>query len=254
MRKHLVIPDTQVKPGVPLDHLDCCGRYIVDKKPDVIVQIGDFADMASLSSYDVGKKSYEGKRYKADIEIAQEGMRRLLGPMREYNEWARKNHKPRYKPEMHLFLGNHEDRITRAIEDDPKLEGWISLSDLNYEAWGWIVHPFLEPACIDGVMYCHYFPSGQLGRPCTSARAILSKYHMSCFSGHQQGRDIAYGKRADGKTITAIIAGSFYQHDEQYLNPITNNHWRGVYVLHEVEDGSFDEMAVSLRYLRSRYV
>ena len=73
--KHLIIPDTQVKRGVDLSYLEWIGKYIVDKKPDVIVQIGDFADMPSLSSYDVGKKSFEGRRYKDDIEAAE---RKLL--------------------------------------------------------------------------------------------------------------------------------------------------------------------------------
>lgn len=64
----LVIPDCQVKPGVPLDHMSWIGKLIVDKKPDVIVNIGDFADIPSLSSYDVGKKSFEGRRYVDDLE------------------------------------------------------------------------------------------------------------------------------------------------------------------------------------------
>ena len=253
MRKHLVIPDCQVKPGVPLEHLDWLGQYIVAKKPDVIVQIGDFADMESLSFYDVGKKAFEGRRYKNDIDVVRQGMAKLLGPLHSEQSKAIKNHRERYQPTLVLTLGNHEDRITRAIESDPKLEGVLSLEDLKYQEDGWEVHPYLEPVIIDGIVYNHYFPSGQMGRPCTSARAILNKYHMSCFAGHQQGRDIAYGKRADGKTITAIIAGSFYQHEETYLNPVTNNHWRGIYVLHEVEDGSFDEMAVSLNYLKRKY-
>lgn len=46
-RRHLVIPDVQAKDGVPLDHLEWIGRYIADKRPDVIVCIGDFADMPS---------------------------------------------------------------------------------------------------------------------------------------------------------------------------------------------------------------
>jgi hypothetical protein len=73
-------------------------------------------------------------------------------------------------------------------------------------------------------------------------------------AGHLQGRDVAYGKRADGKSITAIIAGSFYQHDEDYLSPLGNQHWRGVYMLHEVVDGQMDEMPVSLNYLLRNYV
>jgi hypothetical protein len=241
-KKHLVIPDCQVRPGVSLKHLEWVGRYIAEKKPNVVVQIGDFADMASLSSYDTGKRCFEGRRYRKDIAIVQEAMAIFKAGM------------GKFKPSrLVLCLGNHEDRITRAIDSDPKLDGTISLADLGYEKFGWEVIPYLKPIRIDGVTYCHYFPSGQLGRPCTSARAILSKYHQSCVAGHQQGRDIAYAKRADGKAITAIIAGSFYLHDESYLNPITNNQWKGVYMLHEVRNGSFDEMAVSIGYLKRKY-
>jgi len=253
MIKHLVIPDCQVRSGIPTDYLAWLGQYIIHKKPDVIVQIGDFADMPSLCSYDVGKKSYEGRRYIQDINAVKAGMNRLMLPLAQYNEAAGRNHKPRYKPRLVLTLGNHEDRITRAIDSDAKLDGLISLDDLSYSPWGWEVVPFLKPIAIDGIHYCHYFPSGAMGRPCTTSRSILNKYHQSCFAGHQQGREIAYSKRADGKTITAIIAGSYYEHDEVYLNPVTNLHWRGVYMLHEVEDGQFDEMAVSLSYLKRKY-
>ena len=154
---------------------------------------------------------------------------------------------------MVLTLGNHEQRIVKATNNDPKLEGTIGLEDLAYEEFGWEVYPFLQPVVIEGVSFCHYFPSGVLGRPVTSARQLLTKMHMSCVAGHQQGRVIAYAKRADGRELTSIIAGSCYLHDEDYLNPFTNNHWRGLYMLHEVVDGSFDEMAVSLAYLASKY-
>ena len=252
-RKHLMIPDTQCKEGISFDYLAWVGEYIVAKQPDVVVQIGDFNDMPSLCSYDVGKKNFEGKRYKSDICAGKEAMRIMLEPMRKYNAQHGKNKKKQYNPEMILTLGNHEDRITRAIESDPKLDGTLSLNDLGYKEAGWEVYPFLRPVVIDGVIYSHFFPSGQMGRPCSSARALLTKHHMSCLAGHQQGRDIAYGKRADGKSITAIIAGSYYEHDENYLSPFTNKHWRGVFVLHETHDGEFDEMSVSIGYLKRKY-
>jgi len=72
--KIAVIPDCQVKPGVNLDHLAWAGDYLYDKKPDYIVQIGDFADLPSLSSYDIGKKCYEGRTYHADIDSVQAGL------------------------------------------------------------------------------------------------------------------------------------------------------------------------------------
>lgn len=253
MATHLVIPDTQVKPGNNLSFLRYIGEYIVEKKPDTIIHLGDHADMPSLSSYDVGKKSFEGRRYKADIETAHQGMEALLGPLWEYNKKQRKTKHSLYVPRLVLTLGNHEHRINRVVEGDPKLDGTIAIEDLKYRDYGWEVVPFLQPIVIDGVCYAHYFTSGALGRPCVSAQQQLSKKHQSCIAGHQQGRQVAYATRADGKRITSIIAGSCYEHDEDYLGAQGNNYWRGIIMLHEVEDGQFDEMFVSLKYLRKRY-
>ena len=253
MSKHLVIPDVQMKPGVSVEYLKWIGQYAAEKKPDVIVCIGDFADMPSLSSYDVGKKSFEGRTYKEDVKAARKGMNALMGPIRMEQERLKQGHRPRWNPRLVLTLGNHEERIDRAVEYDRKLDGLISTKDLGYESHGWEVHPFLEVVVIDGIAYSHYFTSGVMGRPVTSAQMLLTKKHMSCFAGHQQGRMIAYGRRADGKEMTAIIAGSCYEHDEGYMGPQGNEHWRGFYMLHEVKDGAFDEMAVSLNYLRERY-
>jgi hypothetical protein len=251
--KHLIIPDCQVKDAVPLEHLEWIGNYIVDKQPDVLVCIGDFADMPSLSEYDKGKKSFEGRRYKVDIEVTKKAMDMLLNPLREYNARAKRNKEKQYRPRMVLTLGNHENRINRAVEGDPKLDGTISISDLGYTESGWEVFNFLEPVVIDGVVYCHYLVSGVMGRPIGTAAAMVSKVHQSAVVGHQQGRQVAYGRRADGSNITCIIAGSCYLHDEDYMGHQGNKHWRGVLMLHEVSDGHYDEMFVSLDYLRKNY-
>ena len=87
----------------------------------------------------------------------------------------------------------------------------------------------------------------------SSARMLLTKHHMSCIAGHQQGRDLAYGQTADGKPMTGIISGSFYQHEESYLTPQNNIHWRGIWQLNDVKGGSFDELPISLDYLRGKY-
>lgn len=253
MSKILVIPDVQCKPGNDFKFLNNVGRYIVEKQPDVVVQIGDWADMASLSSYDQGKKSFEGRRYTNDIDASHEAMDALLSPLRDFNDNAARNHKPRYRPRRILTLGNHEDRINRAVNNDPKLEGLISVKDLKYEEFGWEVYPFLDVVVVDGVAFSHYFTSGTMGRPATTAAAQLSKKHMSCVAGHQQGLQISTGHRADGRRLTSIIAGSCYEHDEEYMGPQGNKHWRGILVLHEVHDGEFDLMPVSLGYLDKKY-
>lgn len=248
-RRILVLPDVQAKPGVDFSYLSRIGQYAVDKRPEIIVCIGDWADMPSLSSYDKGKKSFEGRRYKRDIEAAQFAMQAFLKPVKEHNE---KQKRP-YNPRMVLTLGNHEHRINRACEDDPKLDGVLSVKDLAYEEYGWEVYPFLQTVVIDGIAFSHYFGTGVMGRPASSAAAQLRKTNMSCFAGHKQGKEIAYGYRADGKTITSIICGSCYEHDEEYLGPQGNRHWRGFFVLNDVKDGSFDEMPVSLSYINQKY-
>lgn len=250
--KHLVIPDVQAKDGNDFSYLTAIGNYIVAKKPDVIICIGDFADMESLSSYDKGLKSFEGRTYKKDIWAAREAMDALLLPVFAEQERLVKNKEKRYKPRMVLTLGNHENRINRAINCQRELDGLISTDDLPYQDWE--VIPFLEVIVIDGVAYSHYFTSGVMGRPITTAQSILTKKHMSCFAGHQQGRQIAYGRRADGKEMTAIISGSCYEHDEEYLGAQGNQHWRGFWMLHEVSDGSFDEMAISIRYVKENHL
>ena len=204
--KHLVIPDTQCKPNGDVDHLKWAGMYAVDKKPDVIVHLGDHWDMPSLSVYDIGKKSFEGRRYTNDVEAGIEGMNALLQPIREEQERLRINKKKRWTPRMIFLIGNHEQRIERAVESDAKLEGLIGYDDLKLNEMGWEVYDFLEPAIVDGVCYSHYFVSGVMGRPVSSAKLLLQKKMMSCVMGHVQDRDIAYARRADGKNVTGLFA------------------------------------------------
>jgi hypothetical protein len=242
--KIAVINDVQAMDGVPLEHLDYAGRYIADKQPDVIVCIGDFGDFPSLSRYERGTRHFEGRRYIKDIAAFHRAMELLMNPIRKASG---------YNPHCEFTLGNHEDHIERITVEDAKLEGLISLNDLKLADYGWRVHPFLQPVSIGGVAFCHYFPSGVMGKAITSAPALLRKLHMSAVAGHQQGREIAYSRRADGGNITAIISGSFYQHKYSYLSPFTNAHWRGMWFLHQVKDGALDEMALSIDFLKRRY-
>lgn len=253
MPKHMVIPDCQVKDGVDLSYLTWIGNYAVAKKPDVIIQIGDFADMPSLCSYDYGKKTFEGRRYKTDLRAAWQGMEKLLGPIGIFNEKARRNKEKMYLPRLILTLGNHEERINRAIESDPKLDGTISVKDLAYEQFGWEVYPYLEIVQVDGIAYSHFFTSGAMGRPVPNARQLVIKKHMSCTMGHVQSWDIHKETRPDGSSIIGLFAGSCYLHNEDYLGPQGNSYDRGIWMKHEVNDGHYYPMYVSLNYLGQKY-
>jgi hypothetical protein len=255
MRTHVVIPDTQIKPGVPMEHLGWIGQYIVDKQPDVVVHIGDHADMPSLSSYDRGKRDFEGRRVKEDLAAAHRGMRILTKPIEDFNARKRKLKEKQYKPRMVITLGNHEERIARAINDDAKLDGILLLDDLEYEKYGWEVVEFTKPIEIDGVHYAHYFYNPKTGRPFggESIDTRIKNIGFTFTMGHQQGYKSGIRELNNGKIIRGLIAGSCYLHDEDYIGPQGNGHWRGIIWKNEVQDGRYDLMEISLDYLCRRY-
>ena len=259
MRKpnvHVVIPDTQAKPGVPTDHLKWIGQYIVDEfhdEPIKIIHLGDHADMPSLSMYDKGKRAMEGRRYIQDVEAANHAWSVLNGALDSFNANRRKTkHRP-WNPERYILLGNHEDRINRAVNADAQLEDVISTDDLDYERSGWTVSPFLDILWLDGVGYSHYFYNPMSGKPLGgTVEARIKTIGHTFTMGHQQ--TLAYGLRfVAGKSQHGLVAGACYLHDEDYKGPQGNAHWRGIVVKHEVEDGSYCPMFVSLDYLCRRY-
>jgi hypothetical protein len=245
--KIAVIPDTQCRPGVRTNHLEWAGKYIRDKKPDVVAHLGDHWDMPSLSSYDKGKASAEGRRVMKDIEAGNVALELLT------KQFVTKS----YRPRLIMLRGNHEERLDRYLNDHPELAGTFDGAFAD-ERLGWEVVPFLQPIEVGGVSFCHYFPRSSDGnvsqtkRGAPSARAQLLREMQSCISGHRQGLDLAIhtnGKRL----IRSIIAGSFYQHSEGYLSPQGNHHWQGMLLLHGVRDGSYSLCEVPLPWLRSKY-
>lgn len=253
---HLMIPDTQCKPGIDMSYLEWVGKYIVNRKPDVIVHIGDHADMPSLSSYDKGKKRAEGRRVSHDIYAAIEGMNRLLKPIWDLQQQEREEFgEVRYKPRMVLTLGNHEERIMRHVNANPELFDFLSYDNLRYEDMGWEVYDFLKPVSINGVTYCHFMANPMTGKPYGGQVANVLRHVGESFSmGHKQVLDVnTRFLPASGKQQWGIIAGACYTHNEDYKGHQGNHHWRGLIVKHNVHEGSFNPMFVDLKYLERKY-
>lgn len=250
----LVIGDTQVKPGEPQEHIEHIGQYIVDKRPDVIVCIGDWFDFPSLSSYDKGKKSFEGRRLIEDLRVGHEAMVKLLKPLKKLQSNQKLYRKKVYQPRMVFTMGNHCDRYDRLANDMPELSGFVGTETLNLEQYGWEVHPFLKPVEIEGIFFVHYLANPMTGRPYSgTALAQLKTVGRSFVVGHKQCLDMAIHPTLDGKLQIGVINGASYPFDEAYKGYQGNSHFRGIMVLHEVKDGSALPMPVSLDFLRSKY-
>src|SRR6266404_354287 len=255
-RRHLVIPDTQLRPGVATEHIDWAAQAIVDYKPDVIVVIGDWWDMPSLSTHEQpGSIHTEGNRIRDDIAFGNEAYGRLVKPLRTEQKRLIAGRRKAWTPEEHFLMGNHEFRINRAVSTAPKFEDVLSTDDLDTQ--GFTRHEFLEIVEIDGISYSHYFSNVDSGRPIGgSIDNRLNKIGNSFVQGHQQG--LLYGiKPFPGSGPRAqrhgLVAGSFYLHDEHYRDAQSNGEWRGIVVLNDVENGDYDVMPLSNKYLRFRY-
>lgn len=239
--KILAIPDTQTEPGANLDHLDWIGAYIASKCPDVVVHLGDHWDLPSLSSYDKGKKGFEARRLKADIEAGEIGLEKLVTPASKVNG---------YHPRLVFLRGNHEDRAKRLIDLEPNLEGIVGPESLRITDYGFEDHEFLEVVDVGGVEFSHYFVSGPMGRPVSSAQVLLRERMGSAVQGHVQKVDMAIHPKTGH---IALMAGICYTHKLAYLTPQGQACRQQIVMLHEVKDGRFDPMFVSLDYLRRTY-
>jgi hypothetical protein len=251
--KHMMIPDTQISTASKLDHIYAAGKYIRKHKPDKIIIIGDWWDMPSLSSYDTaGDKGWEYKDVKADLDIGLASMKKFLSLCRS----------PKYSPEVHFAIGNHEDRITRASDsaEHRKMRGFLCLEENiiePLEALDVKVYPFLKIFVLDGICYSHYFvnPTSLFPNPIGGTiESKLKNLGHSFTMGHQQHKQTGEIFTCTGERRRGLVCGRFYQDHHEYLGPQKNaQSWSGVLMKHEVSKGDYDLMEVSMNYLLKEY-
>lgn len=250
MTTHLVIPDSHAHPDYHNDRADYLAQLILDVKPDVVIHMGDSADMASLSTYDKGKRSFAGRSYRKDIDSHLQFQDRMWGPVLR---------RKRRLPRSYFLIGNHEQRIEKALDLSPELTGTIGLDDLRLGDWYDHVVPYsgLTPGSIiiDGVKYAHYHVAGILGKPTGGihpAHTLVSKFHGSCTAAHSHLADW-YTTSPNGRPIMGLLAGCYQDYDAPWAGETNKLWWRGVVVKRGVADGAYDPQFISLEQLRKEY-
>jgi hypothetical protein len=242
---HFVISDMQISEGVDLSHFKAIALEIIERKPDVIIFLGDFWDMKSL--WNITKDQFSGKSYKKDIQAGIDAMRLLLKLIDAESEQTG------WKPRKVFCLGNHEHRIQKLENNYKSLAGLVGLDDLQLESFGFEVVPFLEPIIIDDIAYCHYFTNGLMNNAMQSTKLLVMRKLMNCVMGHRQEFSIHREVKADGTPIYGIFAGSSYLHDEEYLTAQGNHYARLVWAMNDVKDKNFDPEMLLLSRLMKKW-
>lgn len=229
-RRIVVIPDAHASPSYSNARFDWLGAFVKAAGPSAVVCLGDWADMSSLSSHDRGKLSFEGRRYKRDIESANDALERF-------------HSKAGSGVELHMCLGNHEARISKACQDHGELDGVIGVSDIRFKEHGWRVYPFQSVLKIAGFSVSHHLPSGVMGKPIggqNHAASLARLTHGASIVGHSHLVDFAVRTRPDGSRFHSFVAGC-YTHPDQSSESwcaATGKMWsQGVLVLDDVCDG-----------------
>ena len=159
-------------------------------------------------------------------------------------------------PRFVRTLGNHEERINRALSYDPILEGTIGTNDLQSREYGWEEYPFLDKVEIDGILYSHYFSGGVMGRPISGdnvGRALIYKNGSSCTQGHSHTFDYAVRHNANGTVSHGLCVGVFQDYTPDYAKAQGHLWHRGVAIKRNVADGNYDLQWISMDNLKAEY-
>lgn len=228
----LVIPDTHAHPDHDNRRFTLLGEYVAAAQPDVVVMLGDWWDMPSICKWSK-KWDLEGRRYKADIDVGIDAMRKFMAPIR-----ARKKKLPRFV----FLMGNHEARVNLLVADRPEFEGIISEADFKLERFGWEVVPFNEVIEIGGFHFTHHFPSGIMGKATGGkhvGNSLIMGQQVSCIQGHNHIFDHKVVNRRDGSPVHGFTAGCFIhpKAKEGWNKAVRHMYHLGVLHLYNAKDG-----------------
>lgn len=251
----VVFSCAHVTPEVPNDRFTWLGKFLYDLKPDMVIDLGDGADMKSLNSYDTRyPQAIVTQSYEKDIESYNDAQERL--------RWQFRNHKKK-RPYWVGLEGNHENRIKKAITNDPRLEGQkygVSFGHLQTKEWFNEYHEYHNSAPsiadYDGVSYAHYFSSGNYGTAVSGthhAYTLLQNRNSSSTCGHSHKRSLYFKDGSYPNPIIGLVAGCYKGGEEAWAGQANNDWWKGVVIKREVRNGYYEPEFVSLKTLEKEY-
>ena len=242
-------------PEASNERFNWLGDFIEDLKPDYAIDLGDGADMRSLNSYDTRyPKAIVAQSYQGDIDSYNESQDRL---------WSRYSLKKKKRPYRYGFEGNHENRIRKALANDPRLEGdryGISFNHLQTDHWfdEYVAYRNSGPdiLSIDGVSYAHYFSSGNYGTATSGlhhAYSLIQNRHSSSVCGHSHKRGLYFKDDAHPNPSIGMVVGCYKGKEEGWAGQANNGWWKGVVVMHNISNGVFEPEFVSMERLQNMY-
>lgn len=244
VHKILCIPDAHATVGLTNERFAWAGRLAAERRPEYIVQIGDWGSWDCFSSHEkVGTVSFSKKP-----SFAQE-----LPVFRDSVQQFELHLPKKYKPRKHITYGNHEFRCSLYEDSNPTCLGTFSsqIEDV-FESAGWGWSPYGSKIYIEGVMFTHR-PFNTMGKP-ESLAAVRREALTDVYMGHDHRRFEEAVPKQDGH-ITLISGGCFMPegYEPHYAESALTGWWYGCQIL-TVENGKIRETEwISMRTLEEKY-
>lgn len=255
--KILTVGDCHVTNDQDLSRFDILSQFIMDKRPDHIILMGDFLTLQCLSAWDRNKRrAMEGQRYLLEVEAGNEALDRMLKDMNEWNDKRKRSKKGQYHPNLVYINGNHEDRLDRYIEQEPTFEGVVEVQkDLRLADRGFKFIPYRSYHWINDIGFTHV-PFNKVreisGVDITRKASLVTV--KSCVFGHTHELHISNSHRMGQEHLQQVAnVGCFFEEHEKYVEGRMTQYWKGLVMLDSWKPGRYDINTHSLSKLRRVY-
>lgn len=244
-----------VRPEVSNERFSWLGSFLYDLKPDEFINLGDFSDLGSLSSFDTRYPAkIVGQSYEADILATQEAHDRM---------WHEFRYNKKRLPFRMFIEGNHEHRLSTAISKDPRLEGskyGLSYNHLNTHLHYNEIYPYVDagPAIVerDSVYYSHFIASGAWGKAIDGVNhglKLTEKLGASVTVGHSHKFNYFVKQETLPHPTQGLSVGCFLGANQSWAGQANAEWSEGVVIKRNLEHGSYDLQWVSLNQLEKIY-
>jgi hypothetical protein len=170
-----VIGDCHIEPGQDLSRFKWFARHVAETKPDRVIQIGDLADLHSVSGHEKpGSAQQKAKpSFQQDLEATEEALALYRKEMPD-------------GPPLHICEGNHEDRLDRWDSQVAETSGVLRMQwDDLMARYNLRQTPYRGYLFIGGCAFTHV-PMTLMERPFNgrTLNPIVNDLVYSCVWGH----------------------------------------------------------------------
>lgn len=243
------MPDAHVTESSDLTRFQHVADIIDNERPDVIINMGDFTALNSISHWDKDKRlTMEGQRYQKEMEKCNAALNIIDHRIQSIIMKQRIQKTKQYQVKKYYLEGNHEFWIWKFLEDNPSMKGHVNLhKDLALRARNWNVIPYKEYLEIQDILFTH-IPFNGSNQPISGSdiTTVASRYTSKSLV-------FAHTHRLETKTfrwlgasnpVQILTCGCFFETKAE--SSFDLNNWKGIVMLDVFAPGRFEIRTYSL--------